>query len=177
MESLLELLRSLGCGVVLAGLSLLVAAHRVRKAQRLQMAGFVDGEQDRIGRYRSMGGRISETRTLTDRERRMLSYLLCEATIVPGPFCSQLATATVVARCGCGCPSIDLAVAERPANGGLLFPICEYLWRDDDGKRFGIMPLAKGGVLFGLQVYPLDGAAKPKELPAIEELQPFRWIR
>ncbi|MGN6182446.1 MAG: hypothetical protein ACTHQM_02195 [Thermoanaerobaculia bacterium] len=170
MELTLNLLRSLAFSLMFAGIAFLLRMRRQRKTQALLVDGYLDAEQQRLANYRADGGRIPDVRELNEDEDRLLTFLLCRARIVPGPLCGQLARARVVARCGCGCPSVDFEVRDLTPRDDKLLSIYENSWNDEHGTRQGLIVIARGGVLFGLQVYAMDGGRKPQQLPPTPEL-------
>ena len=57
-----------------------------------------------------MAGSVRDERELTGPERALLQWLIQNGTGNSAELMAQLAEARVVSRCGCGCPTIDLAV-------------------------------------------------------------------
>lgn len=62
---------------------------------------------------------IADVRPLTPDERRLLAWLLKwllnQGTPEADPYLKQLPLVSVVSRCGCGCPTIVLAVGDHAA--------------------------------------------------------------
>jgi hypothetical protein len=172
MDTLRHLLTSLGLGSFIAVIAFLFRIRRRQKEHAILLGAFVEQHHARMATYRQPG-RVTELRSLTDSERRLFEYFLCEADVAPGPFCDQVHRLVVQARCACGCPSIDVAIAGAPAAIQPIYPVREYWWRDEQGRRNVIFPSARAAVITGLQLYSLDGAEHPRELPQIFDLQRF----
>src|SRR5438477_1437737 len=81
--------------------------------------------------------RIPEERPLSLEERSLIRWLLEHGEPEALRFLPQLAEAQVVARCGCGCASIDLAVGERVGTPRSMDIPPDYLWHDADNHLFG----------------------------------------
>ncbi len=106
------------------------------------------------------GMRIPEARELTSEERLLLEHLLRHGTREATAYLEQMPRVTVVSRCGCGCPTIDLAVGGQtapPGSGSTI--LCDALGVSPEGVRFGIILHAREGLLSELEVYPTDGDA------------------
>ena len=43
--------------------------------------------------------------------------------------------------------------------------LSDHQWRDQQGNLFGVFAFANAGRLAGLEVWSIDGEAKPSELP------------
>jgi len=85
----------------------------------------------------------------------------------------QLSRATVVGRCDCGCPSIDLAVDGRTARAGSPSTIlCEAQGVSPEGVRFGIILHGREGLLSELEVFPV-GTDGSFTLPDVEQIDFF----
>ena len=117
---------------------------------------------------------IAEDRLLTSKEAQLAGWLLAHGVLEAVSFEPQLTSARVVARCGCGCASIDFAVGGRRgrASEGMAV-LSDYQWRDSSGNLFGVFVFAYGNTLGGLEVWSIDGQATPTQLPEIEQLSPL----
>jgi hypothetical protein len=118
-------------------------------------------------------GRIPEFRDLTDPERLLLERLLVQGTPGAQAYAEQLAYMTVVSRCSCGCPTIDLAVRGQAASAGSPSEIlAEATGMSSEKVRFGIILHARAGLLSELEVYAMDrgGAFTLPEIDRIEFL-------
>jgi hypothetical protein len=172
MDTVRDLLTSLGLGVSIAVISLLFRIRRRQKENAILTSAFIEQHHLRMEKYREPG-RVTEFRSLSESELRLFEYFLCEADVGPGPFCDQVHRVAVEARCPCGCPSIDVAIAGEPEATEPIYPVAEYWWPDEQGRRNVIFPSARGAGLSGLQVYSLDGDEHPRELPNIPDLERF----
>ena len=117
--------------------------------------------------------RIPEQRALTGEERDLIFWLLEHGERDSRSFLPQLAEATVIGRCPCGCVSIDLAVGGRiPPDGAGMDILSDYVWREGD-LPFGIFVFAHGGILAGLDVYSFTDPVT--KLPEIKQLTPANY--
>jgi hypothetical protein len=87
---------------------------------------------------------------------------------------SQVLGVRVVARCDCGCATVDLEVApEEPratdAGNGVL-PVTGYVGSDTDQPRAGIIVFVDDGYLSGLEIYSMAEPAPP-EWPDLAEVR------
>jgi hypothetical protein len=89
-------------------------------------------------------------------------------------FVPQLTKARVVSRCGCGCASVNFAVAgvvAPPSDGiGIL---ADFEYRTAEGHLCGAFVFERAGLLAGLEVWSVDGLTTPSTLPTSEQLQPL----
>ena len=110
-------------------------------------------------------------RALTDEERLLATWMLEHGEPEALSFLSQVAHASVVGGCKCGCASIDFAVdGHLPPLGGLQI-LGDYLF-GSEADLSGVFIFAKGGVLAGLEVYGLASDA-PSSLPHPSSLRSF----
>jgi hypothetical protein len=114
---------------------------------------------------------IFEARPLTAEEHHLVQWLLEHGESNAASFLSQLARARVVARCECGCASVDFEVEGQPQPSGGLRILSDFVWggRDD---LCGVFVFERSGVLAGLEVYGLAGEV-PAALPDPSVLRPF----
>lgn len=118
-------------------------------------------------------GTLPEPRQLSLAERELMTWLLLHGEPGAKAFLSQLAQATVVAHCPCGCASIDFAIAgQRPKTFGMRV-LSDYQWKDEAGHLFGAMLFEQDDLLAGLDLWSIDGAATPTALPSISSLVPY----
>jgi hypothetical protein len=117
--------------------------------------------------------RIPEARPLNEKERHLLARLLAHAFGDTATYSRQLSEVSVVSRCRCGCPTVDLAVAGRVAPPGSPTTIlAEGGGVSPEGIRFGIILHAREGLISELEVYSLDGEG-PFSLPSVEEIEVY----
>ena len=117
-----------------------------------------------------MSGTIHEDRALTDEERRLLAWLIQSGTGNSAELMAQLAEARVVSRCGCGCPTIDLAIGTRsePTRGGSSI-VADVSGKSPEGYDVGVILHVREGLLSELEVYP-SGDVGPFSLPVPDSL-------
>jgi hypothetical protein len=117
-------------------------------------------------------GTLLHPRPLSQPERELVGWLLSHGTAEGQQFLSQLADAEVASHCACGCASIDFAIAgKRPATFAMRV-LSDYQWRDGEGHLFGAFVFEQDGLLAGLDLWSIDGAATPRTLPPIASLVP-----
>src|SRR6266480_2324486 len=51
--------------------------------------------------------------------------------------------------------------------------LSDYVWEDAEGHKFGAFVFARGGLLAGLDLYSVEGAATPTSLPKPDQLTPL----
>jgi hypothetical protein len=115
--------------------------------------------------------RIVEERELTAKELALLERLIQHGTKESHNYADQLPHLTVVARCDCGCPTIDLAVRGKTAAlGSPSRIVSEASGISPERLRFGIILHAREGRLSELEAYATDanGAFTFPELDEIE---------
>ena len=110
---------------------------------------------------------IIEDRDLTSAEVEVIRWLLENGKPEAGRYLPELGRLRVVARCGCGCASVDFV-----STAGALEVLSDHQWEDDEGHLFGIFVFAKRGALAGLEVWSIDGQADtPSSLPSTSSLR------
>jgi len=109
---------------------------------------------------------------LNEAELELIEALLGAAGMGAGRFLGQLARVAVVGGCGCGCPSIDLAL-EGGATDGVVKPVIVADAESPEGVPVGVILWARGGALSGLEVHPWNGSDSIR-LPAPDSLMNFR---
>ena len=112
-----------------------------------------------------MAAAIPNVRSLTAEERCLLEWLL---TPRAAEYMGQMADATVVSRCSCGCPTIDLAVKGVRGHGRSDI-LADVAGISPEGVRVGVFVHAREGLLSELEVYSITGD-EPYTLPRIEDL-------
>ena len=114
---------------------------------------------------------VPDARELTPKERSLLERLLFHGTAESQPYIEQLPRVAVASRCGCGCPTIDLAVGGRAASlGSSTTILSEAGGVSPEGISFGIILHGREGLISELEVYPTDGDAA-FTLPDIEQIE------
>ena len=111
---------------------------------------------------------------MTDREVMLTTWLLEHDEAGAERFVPQLRRARVVARCPCGCASVDFAIdGQRAPTGEGMEILADYQWRGTAGELFGVFVFARRDLLSGLEVWSIDGEATPTALPDTSELTPL----
>jgi hypothetical protein len=117
---------------------------------------------------------IPEARPLTGRERLLLAELLRHGTRHADAFAGQVPRVSVVSRCSCGCPTLDLAVDGRTASPGSPSTILAgAAGVSPEGVPFEIILHGREGMLSELEVYAPAGADGPFTLPGVEGIEFF----
>ncbi len=112
-------------------------------------------------------------RPLSAHERVIAEWLLNNASNTARAFLPQLDHARVVGRCSCGCPTVDLKVAEgTPPAIPQDNPIGDAVG-EVDGNMVGVMMFQRGGYLTCLEVYDLSDIEHPYPLPDPASLRRF----
>lgn len=111
------------------------------------------------------------SRPLTNEERTLVEWMLINGGEQSRAYLKQLALATVVGGCPCGCASIDFSIDGNPRPIGPLELLADFLYGGKEDLA-GAFVFAINGQLAGLEVYGLACDA-PTTLPKIESLRPF----
>jgi hypothetical protein len=120
---------------------------------------------------------ILDDRPLSANETALMRWMLEHGTAAAAEFLPQLAEARVVARCYCGCASVDFAVrGVVPPPGDGIGILADFEYRTDEGHLCGVFVFERTGLLAGLEVWSVDGLSTPTTLPAVEQLQPLGTI-
>ncbi len=115
--------------------------------------------------------RVPDARERTSKERLLLERLLLHGTAESGPYVEQFPRVTVASRCGCGCPTIDLAVEGRVASlGSPTVILSEAGGVSPEGISFGIILHSREGLISELEVYPIDGEGA-FTLPDVDQIE------
>ena len=112
-------------------------------------------------------------RQLTEIERETTAWLLGHGNPESAAFASQLAEATVIGVCGCGCASVNFAIRGRVPEPAGLQILSDYYWIDGHKHTGGIFAFAISGQLAGLEVYSMDGECDVSRLPDLALLTPL----
>lgn len=117
---------------------------------------------------------IDEDRDLTPDEASLVRWLLEHGEPRASDALSQVARARVVSRCACGCASVDFSVdGSRPSGRIGMDVVSDYWWRSARGNLCGAFVFLRDGVLAGLDLWSIDGAETPSELPRPDDLRPY----
>jgi hypothetical protein len=100
---------------------------------------------------------IPEHRKLTGEERRLLEWLLANSRTDTAPFATQVPHTKVVARCKCGCPTLDLAVGEKSSRTvGVSTILADAYGHSPEGVPVNLILHAREGELSELEVISMD---------------------
>ncbi len=115
-----------------------------------------------------------ERRALSAEEQKLLEWLLTNASPDAKPYLSQIANMNVVARCTCGCPTIDLAQGEsvRRKTGPSTI-LADFVGKSPEGVEVGVIVHGREGEVSELEVYAIPNWKGPFTLPSIESLKQF----
>lgn len=122
--------------------------------------------------------RIPEVRPLSEHERTLLRWMVEESSGIGSGLSVQLERATVAARCGCGCASIDLSVdgVEEDKKEPMDL-IADFAWKTKTGNLCGAYLFTRRGHLAGLDLWSIDGAETPSALPETQALFPLANLK
>jgi hypothetical protein len=115
-------------------------------------------------------------RPITGHERDLILWLLEHGEEGASRFIPQVDRLVAVAKCTCGCPTIDLGLENELVSHTRHGLISDYL-AIVDGQYIGVMLFANEKQLVMLEGYSLAGTDKPFEFPNIESLFPWGELR
>lgn len=116
--------------------------------------------------------RVSDKRPLSPEERTLLEWLISHGVSTARHYAAQLPFVTVVSRCSCGCPTVDLAVNGKQTFGASEL-VTDVEGRSPEGIFVGVILHAREGQLAELEVYPLADVKGPFALPNPATLVPL----
>ncbi len=100
---------------------------------------------------------IPEHRDLTREERRLLEWLIANGHTDATAFAAQIPQARVVARCKCGCPTLDLAVGGKTSRTiGASTILADAYGHSPEGVPVNVTLHAREGELSELEVISMD---------------------
>jgi hypothetical protein len=115
---------------------------------------------------------IPDIRPLTHHERALLKWLLQHGTPEAKTYLPQLPHVTVISRCPCGCPTIDLAVNGQTAPIETTATVlADIQATSPEGIPVGILLFARQGLLDTLEIYPCSDATH-FTWPQLKDLPP-----
>jgi len=120
---------------------------------------------------------IPEDRPLTAQESALVRWMLEQGTPASTRFIPQLEAAYVVARCPCGCASVDFSVGRVVPAPGPLSILADFEYRTAEGHLCGVFVFERDGLLAGLEVWSVDGLSTLSTLPATSQLQPLGSVQ
>ena len=100
---------------------------------------------------------VPEYRDLTSEEKLLLGWLINNGTPAASAYASQLPEVRVVARCTCGCPTLDLALGEKKTRTvGPSTILADVAGRSPEGVPVSVVLHAREGEISELEVISLD---------------------
>jgi hypothetical protein len=113
-----------------------------------------------------------QSRSLTEVEGALLRWLLEHGAATPAEK-AQLRFVSVVGRCGCGCPSLHLAVSGKVASPGSSGEIiADFCGTTPEGAFVGVLVHVREGLLSELEAYSLS-ETQTFTFPRPEDLRPM----
>jgi hypothetical protein len=114
---------------------------------------------------------VAEYCGLTPEERRLLEWLIANGTPAASSYAYQIPEVRVVARCTCGCPSLDLARGEKKTRTvGAPTILADAVGRSPEGVPVSVILHAREGEISELEVMAHD-ETQVFGLPAPETLE------
>ncbi len=113
-------------------------------------------------------------RPLTERERELVRWMIEHGEVSADEkavLLSQLADASVVARCGCGCASINFAIGGRTPQGRGMRIVSDFVFGTENEKTLTGIFVFSREQLAGIEVYSLAADDVCVELPTPSELR------
>ena len=115
--------------------------------------------------------RAEMNRELSPAERALVQWVVEHSAAEPQALLAQIPHLHVVGSCGCGCPTIELALASTPRPQVVGYPVAEAQGHSPEGVLVGVIVFANAGVLTELEIYSITGEG-PYSLPSPESLTP-----
>ena len=122
-------------------------------------------------------GHIPVERAPSNNERILLEWLLaCPSSNVSGSdvskYKSQVAKLRVVAKCGCGCPTVDFALGSDRKSGASEI-VAEAGGKSPEGVLVGVILHAREGELSELEVHSTQGSDISFTVPVPDSLEHY----
>lgn len=122
-------------------------------------------------------GHIPVERTLSQDERILLEWLLARPSsnmtdAEVSNYRSQVAKLRVVAKCSCGCPTVDFALGSDRKCGASDI-VAEAGGKSPEEVSVGVILHARGGELSELEIYSTQGLDTPFALPIPDSLEHY----
>jgi hypothetical protein len=121
--------------------------------------------------------RAPENRPLTTDERVLLEWLIANGSPNAVKYASQIPRVSVVSRCTCGCPTIDLAVDGKHVDGASEL-VADFFGKSPEGIQVGVILHCRGSQISELEVYAIDevkgafGLPRPDALVIVGDAEP-----
>jgi hypothetical protein len=115
---------------------------------------------------------IQEERPLSNEETPLLEWILAHHGLSDASkYLPQIPQLRVVAKCGCGCPTLDFAIGTTRKIGPSDI-IADVQGRSPEGVLVGVIVHLRDGEISELEVYDVAGEGRPFTLPKPEALAP-----
>ncbi|MBR9871912.1 MAG: hypothetical protein GYB26_12320 [Gammaproteobacteria bacterium] len=117
---------------------------------------------------------LEVNRSLNEKERDLLVWLSNNLTTSAQAPLHEIANLKVASICKCGCASIDFSLKGKPISvkEGITV-IADYLYKTKSNNQMGCFLFMADGHLAGIEVWSIDGAETPSDLPAPSELYTY----
>ena len=122
-----------------------------------------------------MKGMEPQNRPITAEERILIEWLLRHGKAGSERFLEQVDSLRVVARCLCGCPTVNFSPERAPVAHEPEHILADYL-ATVDGEDVGVILFQRGGRLSSLEVYSQTGNDKPFGLPETETIYSYEEL-
>ena len=113
---------------------------------------------------------VPDERSLSQEEIGLLEWLLTHGLSDASQYKLQIPKLRVVSRCGCGCPTIDFALAAARKNGPSHI-IADAEGISPEGVHVGVIVHVREDEISELEVYSLAGEQSRFSLPRPESLR------
>jgi hypothetical protein len=114
---------------------------------------------------------VPDDRQLTTDERQLIAWLIDHGSEEAAAYRGQLSRVHVVSKCGCGCPSVDLALTGSSKRSGPSAILADVTGRSPEGVLVGVMLHGREGELSELEVYSKEGQVSSFRLPQPADLE------
>ena len=112
-------------------------------------------------------------RPLSAKELALVVWMLEHGNARAAVALPQVEKVRVISRCGCGCASVDFSVdGLAPLPRSKMEVVSDYCWFTERGNLCGAYIFLHAGRLAGIDVWSIDGAETPREVPDPELLRP-----
>ena len=106
-----------------------------------------------------------EPRPLTQEDQTLLEWLIANGSPHGNQYVSQIAEVSLVGRCTCGCPTIDLALGGRKQKKTAPSEIlADFVGRTPEGIEVGVVLHAREGEISELEVYAISDVKEPIQI-------------
>ena len=113
---------------------------------------------------------VREKRPLSSEELALLEWLIDHGRPDASKYRSQIPRLRVVSRCGCGCPSIDVAIGSTSHKTGASHIIADGEATSAEGALVGVILHVREGEISELELYSITGQETRFSLPKPETI-------